>query len=179
MQHDYFTLLGLPRAYHVDARTLEERYHERSKLHHPDRHVRADGVTRVKNALATSELNQAYRALRDPVQRAEYLLKLNGIDVSDEKSGQVAPDFLMEMMELRERLAEARAGRDEREIGALAADVRARRDAALAGVGEGFARGDLAAVAEALVALRYFRRFLDEIEAYEDARAEENAKELE
>jgi|SRR5579871_4293015 len=173
MAANYFELLGLAPRFPVEERDLEARYHERSKLHHPDRHARADGATRVKSALATSELNQAYRTLRDPVRRAEYLLKLNGIDVSDEKSGKVAPDFLVEMMELRERLQEARAARDEREIARLAVEVRGKSEGALDEIAAGFAAEALDRVAEALVAHRYFRRFLDEIEAYEDARAEE------
>jgi molecular chaperone HscB len=181
---DYFALLGLERSYPLDEADLERRYHERSKLYHPDRHVKADGVTRVRNALATSELNQAYRVLRDPVKRAEYLLQLEGVAIADEKSGsnKVAPAFLMEMMELREALAEARAEGDEARVQSLGADVRGRRDEAMARVDGGLralAAGDraqLAAVADALVALRYYHRFLEELALHEDQRAEAGAE---
>jgi hypothetical protein len=77
----------------------------------------------------------------------------------------------MEVMELREALAEARAEGDEAKIAALGDDVRARRDRAMAEVEEGFSRDDNAAVASALVALRYYRRFLDEIARHEDESA--------
>ncbi len=199
---DYFALLGLPRRYAIDLADLERRYHAASKLYHPDRHARADGATRVRNALATSELNQGYRLLRDPLKRAEHLLALEGIAVADEKAAgalgspplgsppkdggaegpvssggaegprRVDPAFLMEVMELREALAEARAEGDEGRIAALAADVRGRERSAMAGIASGFERDDLKAVADALVALRYYRRFLDEVEAHEDQQVE-------
>lgn len=174
----HFERLGIARRYHLDEAELERRYHERSKRYHPDRHALADGPTRVKNALATAELNQAYRTLRDPVSRAEYLLRLHGIDVAEEKSGgrPVAPAFLMEIMELREAFAEARAANDEAAVQALGSDVRGRRDEAMARVGAGFLAVEageparLPDIAEALVALRYFHRFLTELAAHDEAR---------
>ncbi|HZU81395.1 MAG TPA: Fe-S protein assembly co-chaperone HscB, partial [Polyangiaceae bacterium] len=124
---DFFQILGVPRRYHLALDELERLYHEQSRLHHPDRHAREGGATRVKSALATSQLNQAYRALKDPVKRAEHLLALAGIEISDERSGhKVPPEFLMEIMELREALADARAERDIGRVASLAADVRQR-----------------------------------------------------
>src|SRR5438045_1637380 len=106
---DFFQTLGVDRRYHLDGAELEARYHERSKLYHPDRHAKADPQTRVKNALATSQLTQAYRTLKDPIKRAEYLLKLEGMAISDERTGRkVSPGFLVEILELREQLMEAR-----------------------------------------------------------------------
>jgi molecular chaperone HscB len=174
---NHFEILGIEPKYGLDLRDLEARYHERSRRYHPDRHARDDARSRVRNALATSELNVAYRILKDPVKRAEYLLKLHGIEVAEERNSRpVDPDFLMEIMELRESLAAARAERDEAKVGALAGDVRARRDRAMDQVVAGFAAGeqaDLPAIAAALVSLRYYARFLDEIDAHDDARAQE------
>jgi molecular chaperone HscB len=173
---DYFQILGLERRYHLALDEVERRYHEQSKLLHPDRHARADGATRVKNALATSQLNQAWRTLKDPTKRAEYLLQLEGIEISDERSGhKVPPAFLMEIMELREALADARTERDVGKVAALAADVRGRYAAVQQRIDAGFQaweageRERLAAVADAMIAERYFRRFLDEAEAFEEA----------
>ena len=172
----YFQILGVEQKWHLAASELEARYHEKNKLVHPDRHAKADSQTRVRNALATSNLNQAYRTLKDPIQRAEYLLKLEGIELSDERSGhKVAPEFLVEIMELREGLMDARTEGDKAKVSALAAAVRGRRDAVLGEVDTGFTRyesGDravLGQIADALVAERYFRRFLDEAEAFLDA----------
>src|SRR5579885_1509475 len=108
----HFEVLGLPRRFHVTAQALEERYHAAAREHHPDRHTRAADARRVSSALRTAQLTEAYRTLRDPVKRAEYLVGLEGIAISDEKSGhKVAPAFLMEILELREQLEEARAAR--------------------------------------------------------------------
>lgn len=175
---DFFQILGVERRYHLDEGALERRYHEQSRLFHPDRHAQADVRTRTQNALATSQLNQAYRALREPVKRAEHLLELEGIRIADERSGhKVSPAFLMEIMELREALAEAKAERDAARVRKLGDEVRARQGAAWAQVDAGFAeyengaRDGLGTIADALIADRYFRRFLDEVEAFEEGLA--------
>jgi molecular chaperone HscB len=172
----FFEILGVPRHYHLDPSALEQRFHDESRRLHPDRHARADGPTRVKNALAAAQLNEAYRTLREPIRRAEYLLKLEGIDVGDEKKT-VAGEFLVEIMELREGLMDARLEQDVGRVRSLATDVRVRQatiratlDAEFSRYEEG-ERGVLPAIAEALVADRYFRRFLDEVEAFEDTLA--------
>src|SRR3954453_12298131 len=109
----FFDILGVPRRWHLDAADLEKAFHAKNRELHPDRHMKADPQTRVKNALATSQLNEAYRALKDPIKRAEYLLKLEGIEISDERSGhKVSPVFLAEILELREALMDARAEGD-------------------------------------------------------------------
>ena len=176
MTESLFEILGVPRRYHLTDEEMERAFHARSRLLHPDRHMKADPQTRVKNALATSQLNEAYRTLKHGTKRAEYLLKLEGIELTDERNGhKVSPAFLMEILELREELAEARGALDAVRVQSLGAGVRARRDEALASVGAGFARweaGDqnaLKSVADALVAERYFNRFLDDVEAFEDA----------
>ena len=183
---DYFEILGVERRYHVTAEELERRFHDKSRQLHPDRHMKADANTRVKTALATSELNQAYRALRDPVRRAEYLLGLYGIKLTDERDGhKVAPAFLMEMLELREALGEAKEAGDVAKVKSLAAEVRERRDAATAEIEAGFSRyeasGDaqvLRAVADAMIGERYFRRFLDDVEKFEDEQAQSHPPEV-
>ena len=117
--------------------------------------------------------------LKDPVKRAEYLLEIEGIKIADErKAHPVAPSFLVEIMELREGLEEARASGDEARVAALGVDVRERSGRAMAEVNLLFTRFDdgdrsvLPAIADALVALRYYRRFLDELEAHEEQNAE-------
>ncbi len=162
---NYFELFGLAPNDGIDLLDLEARYRERSRICHPDRHARADEATRVKNALATSELNQAYRVLRDPIRRAEYLLQLGGVALPEK----APPALLMEMMEQREALSEARAEQDEQRICVLGAEIRGRRASAVAAIAPALDRGELSAVAEKLVELRYYGRFLEEIEAYEEA----------
>ena len=175
----YFDILGLPQRYHTAPSELEERYHAAARAHHPDRHVKSDQKTRVQSALRTAQLTEAYRTLRDPVKRAEYLVSLEGIKLSDERdSYKVDPAFLADILELRESLADARMEGDEARVKALGEDVRGRSRQAMGEIDAAFRRYDegdksvVRAIADALVAQRYYRRFLDELEAHEEARTE-------
>ena len=181
---NFFDILGVPRRYHLDGGDLEKRFHELSRVHHPDRHVKSEEKARVKSALASAQLNEAYRALKDPVKRAEHLLSLEGFHISDERSGhKVSPAFLGEIMELREGLMDAKGEGDAKKVLALAEDVRARQASEIAKIDAGFAKyeaGDreaLSQVADAMIEDRYFRRFLDEVEAFQEA-ADEAVREV-
>jgi molecular chaperone HscB len=182
---DHFRVFGIARGYAVDVADLERRYKEMTKVLHPDRYARADERARRASLKRSIQLNEAWRTLRDPVRRAEYLLSLAGWEVGGEGGTSkpvdgrrvklpVAPALLMEVMELREGLAEARAAADDGRVDSLAATVRGRREAALRAVASVFAQKapDLEAIANDLVAVRYFDRFLDEVAVHEEARAE-------
>jgi molecular chaperone HscB len=173
---DHFTVLGAPRAFMQELNALERRYKDLTKVLHPDRFARADPRARRASLSRSVQLNQAWRTLRDPVRRGEYLLGLSGIDLRDEGALQtgaarrpVPQDLLMEVMELREGLAEARAAGDDAGVERLAVDVRARREREMVAVAEAFAAGDQERAATALVSVRYYDRFLDEVRAHEDA----------
>jgi molecular chaperone HscB len=181
MGRDFFEVLGVPRKYHLPKEELETRYRELSKQVHPDRFAKAAPRERLQSVQKTTELNDAWRVLRDPIKRAEYLLKLEGLDVADEKSASVKADpaLLMEMMEKNEALHEARVGGDAPRIVALEEEVRLARAAALDDVHEGFTlydNGDLSslpAIAQAVVALRYHARFLEQVEAWQNGKGVE------
>ena len=122
---DHFDLLGLPVAYAVDAARLERGYRELQSQVHPDRFAAApEAEKRVAMQWAT-RANEAYRTLRDPVDRARYLLHLKGYDTGEETNTAMPPDFLMQQMEWREAAAEARAARDRARLEALLADLAA------------------------------------------------------
>jgi molecular chaperone HscB len=182
MARDHFEVLGLARQYHLDRAQLEERYLALQKETHPDRFAKALPRERLEAVVRNTELNDAYRVLKHDIRRAEYILKLEGIDIGDEKPAAstgstkqlvVDPQLLIEVMELRELLAEARGDGDEARVQALTADVGRRQTAALAVVDRGFGayekgnRGDLDAIAHALVSLRYYARFMDEVSGRE------------
>src|ERR1700733_4352958 len=76
---DYFALLGLPRKLTLNAGELEQRFHQMSWKLHPDNFVRASEREREISLERSSQLNDAYRALRDPVSRVEYLLASAGL----------------------------------------------------------------------------------------------------
>jgi molecular chaperone HscB len=179
-REDHFAVLGVPRRYDLDAGELEARYKDLSRRLHPDRFARADQRARRASLQRTVQLNEAWRALRDPLKRAEYLLELGGVKLATDdggaRSGGVAapPALLMEILELREALDDARAAGDDAKVTRMGEDMRARAAQATERVAQGLAStpdaAGLEAVARELVALRYYRRFLDEVASHAEAR---------
>ena len=173
---DYFRVLGVPCRFAVDEAALEQRHKELTKILHPDRFARSEPRARRASLERSVQLNEAWRCLRDPIRRAEYLLSLHGIDVgervgpgeqgqrNEQKTLPVPPVLLMEVLELREALAAAHAAKDVHETEALIAKVRGRLEEVMADVAKGFSASapDLSTIAARLVAVRYYRRFLDE-----------------
>jgi molecular chaperone HscB len=165
---DPFATLGLPRGFDVDLAAVEKTHRELSRALHPDRFVGA-GASERRAALSKAvEVNEAWRVVRDPIRRAQALLELAGAAVGEERAGAAAPEFLMEMLEQREALAEAKQARDLARVHALAKAVEERSAAVERELGEGFARGEAASLAGKLGELRFYRRFLDEVSAIED-----------
>ncbi|MCB1758548.1 MAG: Fe-S protein assembly co-chaperone HscB [Gammaproteobacteria bacterium] len=109
---NYFELFGLPVAYVVDRVRLDERYRELQRVVHPDRYAGGSEQERRLSMQGSIRINEAYETLKDPVERARYLLELNGIemDVTQETTRDAA--FLMEQLELREALESARDKED-------------------------------------------------------------------
>lgn len=109
---NYFELFELPAAYDVDSADLASRYRELQKRFHPDRFASATESERRLAMQMTSQINAAHQTLRDPVLRGRYLLGLQGVMTDEETDTRMDPAFLMEQMELREALDEAREAPD-------------------------------------------------------------------
>lgn len=112
---DYFQALGLERRFGIDTAALEREFHRLSRRLHPDRFARASQEDQQSSLAATALLNDAWRTLRDPVARMEYLLKIEGYAVGEEHAGkgksaerQPPPDLLEEVFELNMQLEELR-----------------------------------------------------------------------
>ena len=101
---DHFLTFGIDRTFNVDRERLEKRFHELQSASHPDRHVAAETERREQALAESSDINAAYRALRDPISRAKHLVELYGFPISDQKS--VPPGLLMTVMEAQEKIAE-------------------------------------------------------------------------
>jgi molecular chaperone HscB len=104
---DYFEFLGLPRNLAIDAGDLEKRFYALSRQLHPDLHSRKSPAERQQAEESTAALNDAYRTLRDPITRAEYLLRLEGFDIGEQSTKDVPPELLEEVFELNMALEEA------------------------------------------------------------------------
>jgi len=104
---NHFELFGIAPAFAIDLERLEQSYRDIQSNVHPDRFAHAGDAERLASMQMTTRVNEAYRALRSPVHRATYLLGLNGVDVGLETNTAMPREFLVEQMELRERLEQA------------------------------------------------------------------------
>ncbi len=118
---DYFQVFGLERGFQIDLAALEHEFHRLSRKLHPDRFARADENEKQWSLADTALLNDAYRTLKDPLHRTEYLLKLEGAEIGEENSGKdrkeqmdpsrVPADLLEEVFDLNMQLEEMRMAR--------------------------------------------------------------------
>jgi molecular chaperone HscB len=118
---DFFHVFGLKRGFQIDLASLEHEFHRLSRKVHPDRFARAGENERQWSLANTALLNDAYRTLKDPLHRTEYLLKLEGAEIGEEHAGKdrknqqdpsrVPADLLEEVFELNMQLEEMRMAR--------------------------------------------------------------------
>jgi molecular chaperone HscB len=135
---DYFTFFGLGRKLNVDVPTLEKDFYELSRKLHPDLNARAGTQEQQWSLEQSSLLNDAYRTLRDPIKRTQYLLKLEGVELEEQSksateqaraSGElkkqiVPPDLLEEVFELNMQLEELKMNKQmEEDDPALTAEI--------------------------------------------------------
>jgi molecular chaperone HscB len=131
---DYFELFNLPRKLTLDVTALEKQFYALSRKLHPDRFASKPVAEQEAALAASSQLNDAYRTLKDPILRTQYLLKLEGVELEEqskaatdaaratgvEKKQVVPPELLEEVFELNMQLQEMRAakqmGEDEPEL---------------------------------------------------------------
>jgi molecular chaperone HscB len=107
-QEDYFLVFGLDRKLAISADDLEARFHDLSWKLHPDSYQKASAREKALSLNQSSILNDAYRTLRDPVARTEYLLRMEGARREGAKRQQAPQDLLEEVFALNESLDEMR-----------------------------------------------------------------------
>src|SRR5271165_1213370 len=117
---DPFATLGIARSYDVDVRALEKTHRELSRVLHPDRYLATTAGEKREAITRAVEVNEAWRIVRDPLRRAEALLALSGMAMGEDREPNPDPEFLMEMLEQREALSDARCARDRKAVSALA-----------------------------------------------------------
>jgi len=105
---DYFAMFDIPRKLWVEMGALEQKFLQLSFKLHPDNFVNASPQEREVSLKRSSELNDAYRTLRDPVARVEYLLAIEGARKEGKNKQQAPPELLEEVFELNESLDELR-----------------------------------------------------------------------
>ena len=180
---DFFQVFGLERRLGIDVAALRRRFYELSRQWHPDFHQTAPPAQQARALEESARVNAAYRALRDPLARVEYLIRLE--EGRDTKEGaavkpQAPPELLAEMFEIQEALEDAQAGSlDDATRASLAAqrqalaDRQADTEARIVGplsrawdAGAADARpAALAALRQALATRAYLRTVIDDLGA--------------
>jgi len=158
-----FELFRLPQRFDQDRADIDARWKDLQREAHPDRFA-AQGASAQRAALQWSvRINEAYRRLKDPLQRAAYLCELRGAAIQAENNTAMPPEFLMEQMEWRESLDEAR---DESDFEQLSERVLQRRREMLSQIQQLLdLEGDAPAAAQQVRALMFIERFAADVES--------------
>jgi molecular chaperone HscB len=166
--NDVFEILGLKRAFTVDAKALQERFIALSAANHPDRYT--DPLDQADAAERASVINDAQRVIADPMLRAQALLELLAPGASKADASALPPGFLMEVMEIREGIEEAKDAGDKAKLQEVKRQAEGEFQARLGVLGtlldKACAAPDAQAVAGArleLNALRYVKRMIEGI----------------
>ncbi len=178
---DYFDVFALPRRLVLDEADLQRRFYELSRRHHPDFHQGAAPEEKARILEVAARINAAYRVLRDPMRRVEYLLRLEeGRETGEggDAQGKAPARLLTEMFEIQEAIQEAKsggldeAGRATLQAQRVGLEARCREEEArlrgpLCEAWDGAAEADrpgvLAACKEALATRAYLRTVIDDL----------------
>lgn len=121
--HTYFELFGLTPQFNLDLAKLETNYRSIQSASHPDRFVTASPAEKLRSMQTATLANEAYQALKNPANRAQYLLALQGVDAIAETNTAMPADFLMQQMEWREAIDDAKQAKNIDALDALLAEM--------------------------------------------------------
>ena len=161
---NFFELFGLPVSFDVDLDQVQQHYMELQKQVHPDKFANASDQEKRLSMQQTSWINEALTTLKDPVLRATYLLKLKGVDVNLENETTMDAGFLMQQLEMRERLENIRSEADPLDaLDALAKETRVNMDEVMQGFAGSYEADQLEASREWVRKLQFMQKAIKEI----------------
>ena len=169
-QQNFFQLFGLPASYRIDGALLGQHYHALQEQVHPDKFSHLSEAERRASMQWAMRVNEAYQTLSSSVMRARYLLSLHGVDTHDEINTTMPTEFLMEQMEWREAIEEARQAQNAVELGKLEIRLQHEKhnlEAQLAARIDD--RLDYAAAAEDVRKFKFLEKLAEEIASAFDA----------
>lgn len=163
-KQDYFALFGLAPAFRLDSAQLEKTYRDIQSKVHPDRFAHLPESERRMSMQWATRVNEAYRTLRSPLARAQYLLQLKGVDTAAESNTAMSPEFLMAQMEWREEVAEARSAQDIQALDRILLELRQHQREVFSEVERDIdQRGDYHAASEAVRRLMFIDKLQHDI----------------
>lgn len=161
---NHFQLFGLEPAFQLDLARVEQSYRDLQAQVHPDKFSHATDAERRASMQWSTHVNEAYQTLKQPISRARYLLKLHGVDTLEETNTAMPSDFLMEQMEWREAISEAKGAADATELDYLGAKLRQATHRLQDEIGERLDQvQDYPGAAEAVRKLRFLEKLREEI----------------
>ena len=162
---NYFELFEIPVSYDVDLDQVQHRYRDLQKAVHPDKYANASAQERRISMQHTSLINQALHTLKQPVERAMYLLQLKGVDFTMDNETTMDAAFLMEQMEMREKLEAVREQNDPlAELDSMSADVESNMNNVADEFKRAYASDELDDAREAVRKLQFLSRAKKEID---------------
>jgi molecular chaperone HscB len=160
---NHFELFHLPQQFAIDANALDSAFRNVQAQVHPDKFVSGSETEKRIAMQWATRANEAYQTLKNPLKRASYLCELHGVDLQVESNTAMPPAFLMQQMEWREALADAKAARNMGALEGLDGELRAARKQQVEQIGALLDKNDYVNAAQAIRQLMFLEKFGAEI----------------
>lgn len=162
---NYFTLFHIPAQFSINNEQLENTYHQLAAHFHPDKTAAASAFEQKQAMMMSATINQAYQVLKNPIDRAAYLLEQHGIQADAPEHTQFTAEFLMQQMQWREQLMDAKMEQDETALLALQNEIQAEQHTLLTQLEQAFAQQAHEQAANLVRQGRFLNKMQQEIQA--------------
>ncbi|MBY6285354.1 Fe-S protein assembly co-chaperone HscB [Neisseria subflava] len=159
----YFNLFQLEPSFNIDTEALEQTYRALAARFHPDKFASASAFEQKQAVMMSSTINDAYRTLKSPIDRAAYLLKSQNIDADAPEHTSFSPEFLMQQMEWRETLMDAQMEQNHDAIRALDQEIQAVQSNLYQDLQQAFEQQDYESAAQWVRHGRFLNKLRNEI----------------
>jgi molecular chaperone HscB len=163
MKQNHFELFHLPQSFAIDMAALNKAFHEVQSQAHPDKFANATSTEKRVAMQWATRANEAYQTLKDPLKRATYLCELNGVELQTESNTAMPREFLMQQMEWREALDDAKGVKDIVSLEKLEAQLRAVHEEEIARIGALLDSKDFVQAAQNVRQLMFLEKFDEEV----------------
>ena len=159
----YFNLFQLEPSFNIDTVALEQSYRALAARFHPDKFASASAFEQKQAVMMSSTINDAYRTLKSPIDRAAYLLKSQNIDADAPEHTSFSPEFLMQQMEWRETLMDAQMEQNHDAIRALDQEIQEVQSSLYQDLQQAFEQQDYESAAQWVRHGRFLNKLRNEI----------------
>ncbi|OFR94931.1 Fe-S protein assembly co-chaperone HscB [Neisseria sp. HMSC063B05] len=159
----YFNLFQLEPSFNIDTEALEQSYRALAARFHPDKFASASAFEQKQAVMMSSTINDAYRTLKNPIDRAAYLLKSQNIDADAPEHTSFSPEFLMQQMEWRETLMDVQIEQNHDAIRALDQEIQEVQSSLYQDLQQAFEQQDYESAAQWVRHGRFLNKLRNEI----------------